>query len=141
MSRAGNRTHSIATGIALAIALVAFATAIGSPAWAGGASVSARAMTPNVKFGIEVFHVANGTVRNATAKCPSGTTVFSGAWASTGQHAKVMAAGPSRKINGYVVYATMAPANLTAGITKEIARITIFAWCAPTGQPIVLGKS
>ena len=140
MSSAGKGAHAIGVGVALAMGFVALATAVGGPAWAadrGGASGSSK---PNVTIASEVFHVANGTVRVGTAKCPSGTTVFGGAWGATGQHTRVMGMGPSRKTNGYLVWATMPPANLTTGITKEISRVTVFAWCAPVGQPIVLGK-
>jgi hypothetical protein len=134
------RYQLMGTGGALALALVALASAVGGPAWAAGAKGSAPAAAPNVSFGTETFHISNNSVRVATAKCPSGTHVFSGAWGIAGQHARVTAAGPSRKSNGYLVIAYMPPANLTAGITKETARIDIYAWCAPTGQPIVLGK-
>jgi hypothetical protein len=138
MSRAENRIHAVGIGIALAIALVALLTAAGGPAWATtGASSS---LNPNVRFGTTTFTVSNGTVREGTARCPDGTRVFGGAWGIAGQHARVTAAGPSRKSNGYLVIAYTPPAILTAGITKETARVDVYAWCAPAGQPIVLGK-
>lgn len=80
-------------------------------------------------------------MRNVTARCGKGTQVFSGGFASTGQHARVFVAGPSRGENGYVVYALVPPVNVKGGVTKETAKITVVAWCARVGEPIVLGNS
>ena len=123
------------TTLVATAALGALATAAGAWAFGGSASV-ARANVTVVK---EDFFVANGTVRNSVARCPAGTKVFSGGFASTGQHAKVFVAGPSRGENGFAGYAVTPPVNINAGVGKEIARITLVAYCAPAGQPIVLG--
>lgn len=130
MSLASNR-HTIGIAIALAIALAIAVVAMSRDA-------SAAATASNVSLVKTSFSVSNGSVNNAVAKCPAGKEVFSGAFASNGQHARFLAAGPSSKENGYVVYAFMPPANLRAGVLKETATITVVAWCAPSGQPIVL---
>lgn len=114
------------------------ALGITASAWAFGGT-STAALMANVKVVKEDFFVANNTVRSSIAKCPNGTKVFSGGFASTGQHARVNVAGPSRGENGYVVWAHTPPVNINAGVGKEIAKITVVAYCAPVGQPIVLG--
>lgn len=131
------RTHAgLSTGGAAAAVTIAALVVLG---WATPRADSSALLQGNVKTAKEVFFVANGTVRNSIARCPAGTKIFSGGFASTGQHAKIFAAGPSRPENGYIVYAVTPPVNLNAGVTKEIAKITIVAICAPAGQPIVLG--
>jgi hypothetical protein len=137
MTHVTNRTQTIGVGVALALALVALVTALGSPA---RAAPTAGQTAGNVVVEKRVFYVGNGDVRNVTARCGKGTTVFSGGFASTGQHARVFVAGPSRGENGYVVYALVPPVNIRAGVTKETARITVVAWCARSAEPIVLGK-
>jgi hypothetical protein len=124
------------TTLVASAALGALATAAGAWAAFGATASVARANVIVVK---EDFFVANGTVRNSVARCPAGTKVFSGGFASTGQHAKVFVAGPSRGENGFAGYAVTPPVNINAGVGKEIARITLVAYCAPAGQPIVLG--
>ena len=122
-------------GLTLASAIALGVTA---SAWALGGT-SSTPMKANVKVVKEDFFVANNTVRSSIAKCPNGTKVFSGGFASTGQHARVNVAGPSRGENGYVVWAYTPPVNINTGVGKEIAKITIVAYCAPVGQPVVLG--
>lgn len=144
MSRATNRTPII--GIALAIALFALlASVVGAlggpaPAKAGSGASSTALLKPNVTFATNSFFVSNGRTGDGFAKCPEGTRVFSGAFSTTGQHVRLISVGPARKDNGFLVYAYVPPANLSAGITRETARVTLWAWCAPAGQPIVLGK-
>jgi hypothetical protein len=93
----------------------------------------------NVKRVVEVFFVANNTTSNSIAKCPGGTRIMSGGFASTGQHARVIAAGPSLGLNGYLGYAYTPPVNINTGVGKEIAKITLVALCAPIGKPVVFG--
>ena len=123
----------------LGLALVStVALVVTASAWALAGSSSA-AQKGNVTVVKLDFFVANNTVRSSIAKCPNGTKVFSGGFASTGQHARVIVAGPSRGENGYIVWATTPPVNITTGVGKEIAKITLVAYCAPVGQPIVMG--
>ena len=121
------------------LAAAALLIALGGPGWAVPRGDSAPRLPGNVKVVIEEFFVANGTVRSSIAKCPAGTKIFSGGFASTGQHAKVFVAGPSRGENGYVGYAVTPPVNINTGVGKELAKITLAAYCAPVGQPVVLG--
>ena len=123
----------------LVIACGALLVALGGVAWAAPQTIGGTRLTPNVKVVKDVFFVANGTVRNGNARCPDGTKVFSGGFASTGQHAKVFVAGPSRGDNGFIGYAVTPPVNINTGVGKELAKITLVAYCAPAGQPIVLG--
>jgi hypothetical protein len=124
------------TGVIVPLALLALAAT--ASAWAVSAG-SAGALKANVQIVKESFYISNNTVRDGIAKCPAGTKVFSGGFASTGQQAKVFVAGPARNPNGYIVYAVTPPVNISAGVTKETATITIVAYCAPVGQPIVFG--
>lgn len=124
-------------GLVVAIAAAALVTATG--AWALGAAGAGTLVKGNVTAVKEGFWVTNGAHREGTARCPAGTRVFSGGFAVSGQHAKVFVAGPSRSQNGYVVDAFVPPVNIIAGIGKETAQIAIVAYCAPVGQPIVLG--
>jgi hypothetical protein len=115
----------------LVVALAGLTGVAGAGSTAGGSG--------NVKRVVEVFHVANNTTANSMAKCPSGTRIMSGGFASTGQHARVVAAGPSLSSNGYIGYAYTPPVNINTGVGKEIARITLVALCAPIGKPVVFG--
>lgn len=131
---AGPLRWSVASAVVTASLLVAFAGLTGV-ADAG----STAAGSGNVRKVIEVFHVANNTTNNSIAKCPSGTRIMSGGFASTGQHARIIAAGPSLSENGYIGYAYTPPVNINTGVGKEIARITLVAFCAPIGKPVVFG--
>jgi hypothetical protein len=44
----------------------------------------------------------------------------------------------NRVENTYMVIAYIPPVNLSAGVGKVDATITVVAWCAPPRQPIVL---
>ena len=138
MSGAGNRTHAIGIGIALAMALVALA----GTAWAGplGGGTSA-ALKPNVTYVIKSFTVSNGGFENGWASCPAGTKIFGGGYISDGRFAQIVAAAPLAKRNDYAVSAWMPPVNINVPVLKETAKISLVAYCAPPGQPIVLGKS
>jgi hypothetical protein len=117
-----------------------FLIGLGTPGWVVADAESATRARGNVVAVKEDFFVSNNAVRNSIAKCPAGTRVFSGGFAMTaGLQARIFVASPSRSENGYIVYATMPPVNINAGVVKESARITILAYCAPIGQAIVLG--
>src|SRR5687767_5994599 len=68
-------------------------------------AVASATAAGNVKRVKAVFHVANGVTSNAIAKCPGGSRVIGGGFASTGQHARIIAAGPAWVENGYIGYA------------------------------------
>lgn len=124
------------------IAIMALVVAIGGTALArdggGQQSTAVSGSLGNVKVVKTSFSVSNGTVRTAEAKCPAGTRIFSGGFASTGQQARILYAGPSRTQNAYIGGAFMPPANINAGITSETATITFVGYCGPIGRPIVL---
>ena len=126
-------------GIVAAAATAAMLVSLAGPAGIVGDARSTARLTGNVKSVTEVLFVANNTARNSIAKCPSGTRVLGGGFASNGIHAEINAAGPSRSENGYIVYAFTPPRNINTGVGREIARITIVAYCAPIGQPVVFG--
>lgn len=125
--------------LVVSLALVVAALAIAAPGWLVPRGESTAKLKANVKVVKVTFTVTNEQTASQVAKCPGGTKVFSGAYASTGVHARVFVAGPSRGENGYVVHAYGPPVNINAGVGEETATITVVAYCAPVGQPIVLG--
>lgn len=136
MSGPSNRSHASGIAIALAIALVALA----GSAWAGSTgSATSTALKPNVKYVVKSFSISNGGFDTQYAGCPAGTRIFSGGYVSTGQFAQVVAAAPAAKANAYLVTASMPPVNINVPVLKETAKISLVAYCAPAGQPIVLG--
>lgn len=138
MSGARNRAHAIGIGIALAMALVALA----GTAWAGPlGSATSAALKPNVTFILKSFSVSNGGYDTQYAGCPAGTRIFGGGYVSDGRFAQIVAAAPAAKANAYLLTAWMPPVNINVPVLKETAKITMVAYCAPPGQPIVLGKT
>lgn len=131
---AGPMRWSLSAAAVTSVLLVALA----GPTGVAGAGSTATG-SGNVKRVIEVFFVANNTTANSMARCPSGTRIMSGGFASNGQHARVIAAGPSLSSNGYIGYAYTPPVNINTGVGKEIAKITLVALCAPIGKPVVFG--
>jgi len=123
---------------AFAIALVALLVALGGTAWAVP-QANPPASKPNVTVIKTGFSVSNGQVNEGVARCPGGTKVLGGGYASTGQHAKIFVSAPARRDNGYVVDAVVPPVNINAGVLKETATITVVAYCAPIGKPVVFG--
>lgn len=122
---------------AIAVTSMLVVALAGITAVAGAGSTATA--SGNVKKVVNVFFVANNTTTNSIAKCPSGTRVMGGGFASTGQHARIIAAGPSWSLNGYIGYAFTPPVNINTGVGKEIAKITLVALCAPVGKPVVFG--
>ncbi len=122
------------------LALVALAVAAAGPAWA---TSEARVATirPNVQIVKATFSVSNGGLTKASAVCPSGTRVFSGAYASTGQHVRFFVVGPARTSNSYLAYALMPPPNINTGVQRETAEITVVALCAKAGEPVVFAPA
>lgn len=135
--RVDNRRVSICSVVALAVALAALVVAMGGPAWATSTAPAATPFKPNVRLVTATFSVSNGGLVRARASCKDGTRVFSGGYASTGQHAKFFAVGPARQNNSYLAYAVMPPVNISTGVGKETAEITVVALCAPAGEPVV----
>lgn len=129
------RTHAIA--LALAIAVVALA----GTAWAGPlGSAASTALKPNVTYIVKSFTVSNGDFDTQYAGCPAGTRIFGGGYVSDGRFAQVVAAAPAAKANAYLVTAWMPPVNINVPVLRETAKISLVAYCAPSGEPIVLGK-
>ncbi len=120
------------------VVLVALAVAAGS--WALTGAQSVPALKPNVKVVVKKFSLSNGGFVNGSVTCPGGTRIFGGGYASTGQFAQVTVAAPAATGNHYILSAWMPPVNINVPVLKETATISVAAWCAPTGQPIVLGK-
>ena len=125
--------------LALALGLVVLALALLAPGWLVPRGESSARLKANVKVVKVSFTVTNGQTDGKVAACPAGTKVFSGGYASSGVHARVFVAAPSRGENGYTVQAYGPPVNINTGVGEETATIVVVAYCAPTGQPIVLG--
>jgi len=83
--------------------------------------------------------IAPGEGGGKIARCPSGYSVFSGAYVIDGsQRAIPFVVGPVRKENAYEVDIANPPADPLAGLPGENASLLVAAICARTGQPIVL---
>jgi hypothetical protein len=122
-------------GLVIAVPVTVLVT-LGASAHIGEGS---SALKPNVTFVTEKFSLSNGGEVNASVACPAGTRIFSGGYASTGEFAHVTVAAPAVVGNHYILSAWMPPANINVPVLRETAVITVAAWCAPTGEPIVLG--
>lgn len=123
------------------IALTALMIALGGTALGGDATpareTAAAGKVGNVKIVKTTFTVSNGGVAEGAAKCPAGTRIFSGGFASNGQHARILFAGPARAGNAYIGGAFTPPVNISAGVTSETATITLVGYCAPVGKAVV----
>lgn len=127
-----DRRHKRSLVIAV-VATAAVAAAV--PAWASlGAGAPPK---PNVRLAKAEFSVSNGDVVQAKATCKGNTRVFSGGYASTSQHTNFVAVGPAVGSNSYLAYAVMPPVNISTGVGRETASITVIALCAPPGEPVV----
>lgn len=129
------RIRTLMLANVVVLALVAAASA-----WAFAGGASSPALKPNVKVIVEKVSVSNGGVANATVTCPKGLRIFSGGYASTGQFAQITVAAPALTSNSFILSAWMPPTNINVPVLKETARISVAAWCAPAGQPVVLGS-
>jgi hypothetical protein len=86
-------------------------------------------------------NIAPGEGGGKQAKCPSGYSVFSGAYVISGsQRAIPFVVGPVRKDNAYEVDVSNPPADPLAGLPGEDAQLLVAAMCARTGTPIVMPK-
>jgi hypothetical protein len=125
------------TMVLAAVAVLALVAA--ASAWALADS-DAAALKPNVETVLDKISLSNGDVVSGGAKCPKGTRIFSGGYASTGRFAQVVVAAPAPRSNTYILTAWMPPVSINTGVGKETATITIIGWCAPLGEPVVLGN-
>ena len=121
------------------VIMVPAALAVTAGAWALAGASSSFALKPNVQIITRKFSLTNGGVVNAAVTCPNGTRIFSGGYASNGQFAQIIVAAPAAAGNNYLLSAWMPPVNINVPVLKETASITVAAWCAPSGQPVVLG--
>jgi hypothetical protein len=117
--------------------------ALDGPNQAASQAKPSATSKPNVTVRLAEFSVSQdggggGDVATGKAVCPAGMRVFGGGYTSTGQHTKYSVAAPARGVNGYIVTAIEPPINIAAGIGRETAKITVEAFCAPAGKPIVL---
>jgi hypothetical protein len=126
--------------VVLAVIGVA-ALGMGVGAWAMDSADASSALKPNVNIVVKKFSLSNGGFVNASVSCPKGTRIFSGGYASDGRFAQVTVAAPAFTGNHYILSAWMPPVNINVPVLKETATISVAAWCAPTGQPVVLGSS
>ena len=124
----------------LVVAMAALFAAVGGQAWATSSSPAATPPKPNVYVAQADFTVSNGGVTLARATCKSGTRVFSGGYASTGQHARFTVVGPSSSTNSFLATAFMPPANIQTGVGRETANIKVIALCVKEGEPVVFAE-
>jgi hypothetical protein len=124
----------------LVVAMTALFAAVGGQAWATSGSPIATKPKPNVYVAEGSFKVSNGGVTLARATCKAGTRVFSGGYASTGQHARFTVVGPSSSTNSYLATAFMPPVNINTGVGRETAEIKVIALCAREGEPVVFAE-
>jgi len=125
---------------ALIVALAALVISLTANA---GASTAIRAHAPAKPTVIVVkatsSDIAPGEGGGKQAKCPSGYSVFSGAYVISGsQRAIPFVVGPVRKDNAYEVDVSNPPADPLAGLPGEDAQLLVAAMCAKTGVPIVM---
>jgi Tfp pilus assembly protein FimT len=137
MHRMKGLAHGSKPSPALVLALLALLAALVAPAWANHQSATMSVASTVTVVKRDGF-VSNGHVVELNVPCPSGTKVFSGGVATTGQHTRWIAIGPGRGNNSYLGYASTPVANINAGITRETAHITAVAYCAKTGRAIVM---
>jgi hypothetical protein len=136
--RSSREPFSPLSSVALGLALVAVVISVGGAAWGDSGPRATSTAVGNLKVVKSTFTISNGEVAGGEAKCTSGTKVFSGGYASSGQHAKIFVSAPARGSNSYVVKAVTPPVNINAGVTKETTTITVEAYCAPAGRALVL---
>ena len=84
---------------AMLVAFLALVVALGGTAL-GRDAPAAREMAVagsvgNVKIVKTEFTISNDDVGSSDAKCPAGTKIFSGGYAMTGQHSRIIYAGPA----------------------------------------------
>ena len=121
---------------ALAVALLALVVAIVGPAFAHQQS-AAMSLATTISVVKRTTTISNNQVIENEVSCPKGTRVFSGGFATTGQHVQWIATGPARVGNAYLAFAYMPPANINAGIRNQTANITAVALCAKSGRAII----
>ena len=123
---------------AVVVAFTALVISLTANAGAFTAS-SARAKPTVIVVKATSSNIAPGDGGGKQAKCPSGYSVFSGAYVISGsQRAIPFLVGPVRKDNAYEVDVANPPADPLAGLPGEDAQLLVAAMCARTGTPIVM---
>lgn len=123
--------------------IIAFAALVISLTANAGAFTATSARAPAKPTVIVVkatsSNITPGEGGGKQAKCPSGYSVFSGAYVIAGsQRAIPFVVGPVRKDNAYEVDVSNPPADPLAGLPGEDAQLLVAAMCAKTGVPIVM---
>jgi hypothetical protein len=122
----------------LVISLLALVAAIAGPAWASHQQSAAMSLASSVTVVKRTTTLTNNQVIELEAPCPSGTKVFSGGAATTGQFTQWITLGPARVGNKYLAYAYMPPVNIQTGVGRQTATITAVAYCAKAGKAVVI---
>jgi hypothetical protein len=87
----------------------------------------------------ELGGIESGSVETLDVKCPSGYTVFAGSYAiSDSALAHASGAGVLSKSNAYETTVTNPPPNISGGLPRTTASVTVGALCAKNGEPIVI---
>jgi hypothetical protein len=126
---------SVALVVAFAALVVALAGNAG--AFTGNSAGAAGAGNVVVVKGTSAT-IHPGDSGGKFVKCPAGYTVFGGAYVIDGVRAIPFLVGPVRKENAYEVDLANPPANPLAGLPGEDDTVLVAAYCARTGQPIVM---
>ncbi len=131
-------THHKSTA-AVIIAFTALVVSLTANAGASSGTAASSSKPTVVVIKATTSTIAPGDGGGKIAKCPSGYSVFSGAYVISGSNRAIpFVVGPVRKENGYEVDIANPPADPLAGLPGEDAQLLVAATCARTGTPIVL---
>jgi hypothetical protein len=106
----------------------------------GGHKRGHRADTVKTKYDGEKG-IENNSVTAVEAKCPKGTSVFSGGYATGGSpwaHTSAVVVGS--RSNSFLVDLVHPPFDPTLGILRQNAAVRVLSLCASKGEPLVLNS-
>jgi hypothetical protein len=135
-----NRLGRHKSTAALVIAFTALVVSLTANAGASNATNNGGSSAPTVVVVKDTTStIAPGDGGGKLVRCPSGYSVFSGAYVISGSNRAIpFVVGPVRKDNGYEVDIANPPADPLAGLPGEDAQLLVAAMCARTGKPIVM---
>ncbi len=136
-----NRFTSLALPAAVA-GVVATAIAGIGIATAGSIAHSSEAATPNVVKVVEKITAQARGTSWTIAECPSGDQVVSGGYVQGGHNSVVVqASAVQRPKPGYRVEIFRDPLHFGFWGHPIDSTLTVVAYCAPIGQPVVFGAN
>jgi hypothetical protein len=99
-----------------------------------------RADTVKSRYGVQKG-IENNSVTAVEAKCPKGSSVFGGGYATGGSpwtHTSAVVVGS--RSNSFLVDLVHPPFDPTLGILRQNAGMRVLALCADKGEPLVLNS-